>query len=180
MKHHLLFMAAACLLATLSSCESKDYDSYPPTWKGFRFTKDNAEVNANTGIFAGDVITVTALQDQKGRLINATTYNWDVIAPVQQEDGKYVNDTIYSKSIHTNYDGLDSGDPSVTFSIPEKALGQSTVVFSASYSFSGYGIQVADGSSYENSGSVSGYITSTSADMFGGAKGSVRFKINSK
>ena len=65
-----------------TSTSEKDYSSYPPTWKGFLFTFNGLEVNPRTGIFAGDKIAVTAQQDQKGHLINATTYNWEVTAPI--------------------------------------------------------------------------------------------------
>lgn len=181
MRHYSLFLVLTCILLSLSSCEKNDYSSYPPTWKGFQFTCNDQVVNPRTGIFAGDVITLTALQDQKGHLINGTTYNWDVIVPVLQEDGLiYKNDTIFSKSIHTNYDGTDNGDPSIKFTIPTNALGQSVVIFSAIYSYSGNGIQVADGGTYDSSGNVSGNITSTSAALTGGSKGSVRFVVNQR
>lgn len=180
MKHYSLFIIGTCLLISFSSCKKNDYSSYPPTWKGFKFTNNAQEVNPRTGIFAGDKITVTAMQDQKGHLINATTYNWTAIIPVEQEDGSWKNDTI-KKSFHTNYDGYVDGntDPTFEFTIPAKALGESTVKFSATYAFSGGGIQVSDGSNYE-SGSASGYIYSNSSAAYGSANGSVRFTVNVK
>ena len=180
MKHNSLFVAVACILISLSSCEKNDYSSYPPTWKGFQFTSNGQEVNPRTGIFAGDKITITALQDQKGRLINGTTYNWEVTAPILLEDGVYKDSVFFAKSNHTNYDGTDSNDPSVTFSIPINAIGNATVKFSATYAFSGSGIQVADGGNYESSGSVSGYITSSSSSQYGKANGTVRFVIQER
>ena len=104
MKHYSLFVILTCILVSLSSCKKNDYSSYPPTWKGFKFTNNDQDVNPRTGIFAGDKITVIAMQDQKGHLINGTTYNWTAIIPVEQEDGSWKNDTI-KKSFHTNYDG---------------------------------------------------------------------------
>ena len=180
MKHYSLLIVVTCFLASLTSCQKNDYNSYPPTWKGFQFTCNGQEVSPRTGIFAGDKITVTALQNQKGHLINATTYNWTAIIPVEQEDGSWKNDTII-KSFHTNYDGYVDGsnDPSFQFLIPEKAIGESTIKFSATYAFSGNGIQVSDGGTYE-SGSASGYIHSTSSAGYGGANGSVRFTVITK
>ena len=183
MKHYSLFAAAACILISLTSCEKKDYSSYPPTWKGFQFTCNGQKVDPKTGIFAGDEITVTALQDKKGQLINATTYNWTIIIPVEYEEGQTKNDTIVAEPpIHTNYDGTDNGDPSFTFTVPSKAIPsvQSHITFSASYSYSGYGIQVEDGRDYSSSGSISGSIYSTSGSMYGKANGSVRFYVNAK
>jgi len=180
MRHYSLFIVITCLLVSLSSCEKKDYSSYPPTWKGFLFTNNGQEVNPRTGIFGGDEITVIAQQEKKGHLINGTTYNWTVIMPVEQEDGSWKNDTI-KKSTHTNYDGyLDgSNDPSLTFLVPSKAAGLSTVTFSATYAFSGEGIQVEDGGNYE-SGTASGYINSTSGAAYGKANGSARFTVNAR
>lgn len=180
MKHYLLFIIGTCLLISFSSCKKNDYSSYPPTWKGFKFTNNNQEVNPRTGIFAGDEITVIAMQDQKGHLINGTTYNWTAIIPVEQEDGSWKNDTV-KKTFHTNYDGYVDGslDPTFQFSIPTKARGESTIRFSATYAFSGEGIQVSDGSNYE-SGNASGYIYSNSSAAYGGADGSVRFTVNVK
>ena len=182
MKHYYsLFIAATCILVALASCEKKDYSSYPPTWKGFQFTCNGQEVNARTGIFAKDKITITAQQDQKGHLINATTYNWEVSAPILLEDGYTYKDSVfYAKSNHTNYDGIDSNDPSITFTIPANALGTATVKFSATYAFSGSGIQVEDGSNYDSSTSASGYIHSSSGANYGQANGSARFIINEK
>ena len=178
MRHYSLFILATCLLVSLSSCQKNDYSSYPPTWKGFVFTNNGQEVNPRTGIFGGDEITVIAQQEKKGHLINATTYNWTVIMPVEQEDGSWKNDTI-KKSNHTNYNGYTDGsnDPSLTFRVPSKAAGQSTVIFSATYAFSGAGIQVEDGSDYE-SGTASGYISSSSGAAYGKANGSARFTVN--
>lgn len=182
MRHYSLLLAVTCLLASLTSCEKNDYTSYLPSWKGFQFSSIGQEVSYRTGIYAGDKIKITALQDQKGRLINGTTYNWTVTAPVLLEDGiTWKNDSvIYKTSVHTNYDGTDNGDPSIEFTIPEKAMGNATVQFSATYSLSGNGIQIADGSDYSNSGSITGNITSSSSSMYGQAKGSARFVINER
>ena len=181
MKHYSFIFAVTCLLVSLTSCEKNDYSSYPPTWKGFQFTCNGQEVSTRNGIFAGDKITITALQDQKGHLINATTYNWSITASVVLEDGVTKDSLFTFPASHTNYDGYTDGsnDPSITFTIPRNALGTAIVKFSATYAFSGSGIQVADGSNYE-SGSTSGYISSSSSAAYGKANGSARFVINAK
>lgn len=181
MRQYSLFIVITCLLVSLTSCQKNDYTSYLPSWKGFQFTCNGQEVNYRTGIFAGDKITITALQDQKGRLINGTTYNWSVTAPVLLEDGyTYKDSLIYTVSNHTNYDGIDNGDPSIEFVIPKNALGNANVKFSATYSLSGNGIQVSDGSNYGSSSSITGSIISSSSSIYGQAYGSARFIINEK
>lgn len=181
MKNYLIIIVVTCLMVSLSSCEKKDYSSYPPTWVGFQFTRNNQELNLKKdSIFAGDIITITAIQDQKGQLINATTYNWNITFNVQQEDGISYQDSILAKSIHTNYDGTDSGNPSYTFTIPAKAIGNTTAKFSATYAYSGNGIQVDDGGNYSYTGSTSGSIHSTSGNQYGQANGSVRFYVYNK
>lgn len=180
MRHYSLLFTVTCLLASLTSCEKNDYTSYLPSWKGFQFTCNGQEVHYRTGIYAGDKIKITALQDQKGKLINGTTYNWKVTASVLQEDGTTWKDSIYSVSVHTNYDGTDNGDPSIEYTVPARAVGNATVEFIATYSLSGNGIQIADGSNYGNSGNITGNITSSSSSMYGKANGSARFVINTK
>ena len=160
--------------------DNTDYEnsSYPPTWQGFIFINKGQEVNPRSGIFGGDEITVIAKQEKKGHNINATTYNWEVVMPVEQEDGTWENDTI-EKSVQTNYDGYTDGsnDPSFTFLLPSKAAGVASVRFNAKYNYSRSGIQMEDGSNYDQS-SAFGYIISTSDAAYGKANGSVRFTIN--
>jgi hypothetical protein len=185
MRHYSLLFAVTCLLVSLSSCEKKDYSSYPPTWKGFLFTRDGYELDLKNkdSIYAGDIITVTAVQDQKGHYINATTYYWDITILVLQKDGFSTKDSVISPTpIHTNYDGTDNGDPSFTFKVPSNALdgSYSKTDFKATYAYSGNGIQVADGGNYGSSSTITGSIHSTSGNQYGKASGSVRFKVYNK
>ena len=181
MKHYSIFLAVIGILITLSSCKKNDYSSYPPTWKGFQFVHDGQVVNTRTGIHAGDKLTVTALQDEKGRLINATTYNWSLKAPVLLDDGvTYRDSVVFARSVPTNYDYYGGVDPSVEFTIPRNALGRATLSFRATFQYSGNGIQVSNGGTYEQSGGVTGNIYSTSSAIFGESKGSVTFTINER
>ena len=180
MRHYSLFIAVLGLLLTTISCQKNDYTSYLPSWKGFEFKSNEQVVNPRTGIHAGDVITVTALQDQKGRLINATTYNWEVKAQIPNENGVYVDSVFYTLSVHTNYDGTSNADPFIKFTIPPTATGSGKVSFNASYALSGQGVQISDGGDYSKSPNISGSIHSTSSSMYGAAKGSVNFTIRER
>ena len=160
---------------------NNDYSSYPPSWKGFQFTCNGLTVNPKTGIHAGDVITVTALQDEKGHLINACTYNWSAKATIQKEDGTYKADSLFfTRTLQTNYDYYGGVDPSVEIKIPTNASGRATLSFNADFNYSGNGIQVSDGGTYESSTSISGSIHSYSGAISGGSKGSVTFIINER
>lgn len=158
----------ACLFA-LVACEEKDTSSYPPTWKGL-------DLSSKT-VHPGDSIRATACQDLKGHLINSTNYYWTLTCTVVNEDGTTESFEQKSPKIHTNYDGLDNSDPSYAFKIPEGAVGQGTISFRAEYSYSGSGIQVSDGSTYQGGSSMTGYIRSTSSEGWGGATGSATFRI---
>lgn len=175
-----LFIAFIGILLSMTSCQKNDYSSYPPTWKGFQFTHNGDIVNTRTGIYAGDVITVTALQDEKGRLINACNYNWSVKAPIPNEEGIYKDSVFFARSVQTNYDYYGGVDPSVQFTIPSNALGRATLSFNADFHYSGNGIQVSDGGTYESSSGTTGTIHSISSATVGGAKGSVTFTINAR
>ena len=181
MRHYSFFLAVLGLLFTMASCKKNDYSSYPPTWKGFQFTCNGQTVNPKTGIHAGDVITVTALQDEKGHLINACTYNWSARATIQKEDGTYKADSLFfTRTLQTNYDYYGGVDPTVEIKIPTNALGRATLSFNAEFNYSGNGIQVSDGGTYESSTSISGSIQSYSGAISGGSKGSVTFTINER
>jgi len=180
MRHFSLFLAVLGILVSLTSCKKNDYSSYPPTWKGFQFSHDGQTVNPRTGIYAGDVITVTALQDEKGRYIERTVYTWEVKGTVQLEDYSYKDSVFYKIENKTNYDGTYNGDPSIQFTIPQNATGQATVSFKAEYRYYGNGIQVSDGGTYEDPSSASGSIHSTSSATWGAASGSVGFTIRNR
>jgi len=181
MRHYSILFAVLGLLLTVVSCKKNDYSSYPPTWKGFQFEHNGQTVNPRTGIFQGDKITVTAVQDQKGHLINATTYNWKVTAPVLSEDNINYRDTvIFARSVPTNYDYVGGVNPSIEFTLPQNALGTARLTFSATFQYSGSGIQVSDGGNYEQGSGISGSIHSTSGAIFGQSNGSVTFNIKER
>ncbi|MBO4905664.1 MAG: hypothetical protein J5486_01340 [Bacteroidaceae bacterium] len=94
----------------------------------------------------GDSITATAHQAVKGKLINATTYNWQFTYWTQADDGSTVKvDTLLSQ--HTNYDGEYNGDPYMGYRLPTTIVPGSSIMITinASYSCSG---QTAQGALY--------------------------------
>ena len=170
-------MAATCAAALLAlvACKDKDYTACPPTWKGFKIERNGQEVSNRVTFAAGDSIRVTAVQDQKGRYINSTYYNWTLTCQVYDSNGNYA-DSVITKQYHTNYDGISSADPRHTFAIPAGAQGRATVSFAATYNYSSDGVQVWDGSIVGGNTGYSGSITSTSGLLSGDARGS--FNIN--
>ncbi len=163
-------------LLALASCKEKDYTACPPTWKGFKIERNGAVVSNREMFAGGDSVRVTAVQDQKGRYINSTYYNWTLTCQVRNSQGGLTDSTI-TKQYRTNYDGVSNADPQHTFVIPQHAEGRATVSFSATYNYSSDGVQVWDGSIVGGSTSYSGTIHSTSALLSGDAKGSFNFNI---
>ena len=173
-----LFILIFLGMCGLSSCEKNNYDSYPPTWKGFEVTDESGTklTGSVPTIHPGQKITVRAVQDEKGRLINATNYYWKLIISC----GTMGRDTIYGSPypIHTNYDGTSNADPEIVFSIPTDAKIDTFAVvqFDAAYSYSGNGIFVADNKPY-NEPTLSGNIRSTSSTLAGKATGNTRLSV---
>lgn len=184
-------LALVTLALTTAGCNDDDkYESYPPTWEGFKVerggvTLSKSELNT---LRAGDEITITAVQATKGHLINATNYSWKLTLPVYDGTGTELaeEDSVIEYKKHTNYDGLDNGDPKWTFTIPAEAycgkealpdMRPATITFEASYNYSANGVQV-ENSAYNTS--LSGSITPYSGNLDGGARGTLRgFYIHS-
>lgn len=176
------------LMATIFSCTKHDYTSYPPTWKGFTYKTGNFP-NYEQGnprsvvLHSGDSIHLTAHQDKRGHLINATYYTWTICYDTLNAKGErdHANKT-YSK--RTNYDGYADGadDPVCHMLLPENAepteFGKTdTIKFVARYDFSGQGVIVENGNIVENT-SYSGRITPSSGPTGGGAAGYFYFTID--
>ena len=125
---------------------------------------------------AACAVALTAVQEQKGRYINSTYYNWTLTCQVLNEQGG-LTDSVVTKQYHTNYDGISNADPQHTFAIPQGAQGRATISFYATYNYSSDGILVWDGSNIGDNSSFSGYITSTSSLLSGDSRGSFNFYI---
>lgn len=174
-------------LVALFSCEKNDYSSYCPTWKGFTYTigtrpNDVAGNPRNVVLHPGDSIHLTAHQDKRGHLINATYYTWTIcFDTIDARSGEKVHATkTYSK--RTNYDGYVDGadDPVCHLLLPENALPTEskpdTIRFVARYSYSGQGVTIETGNIVENT-SYSGRITPQSGPTGGGAAGNFYFQV---
>ena len=168
MKKLFILTTMIVALAALSSCSDDDKNSYPPTWKGFQLSPARPT--------AGDSLTVTARQDQKGHLINATKYEWTLNCTLVKNDGGTEEVTL-TETDQTNYDGLSSADPVHKFLIPKEAAGRATITFQATYNYSAQGIEVDYGGDYSRPAGMMGTILSRSGQMSGGASGSVNFMI---
>ncbi len=84
----------------------------------------------------GDSITLTAVQDQKGKLINKTSYDW-TLKYSYFYDGAATRDTTVTRTITTNYDGISSDDPVAGFWLPANIASDLTVTIRAYYNLSG-------------------------------------------
>lgn len=153
-----LGVIAVCMA---TSCEKKNYDSYPPSWLGF-------DVPAT--VQPGQTFTARAVQAEKGRLINATSYKWTLYVECASKI-----DTL-SNIVRTNYDGTDNSDPQYSFTIPAEAKPgtAATLVFEASYSFSGKGVE---GPKNPTNTQYRSYINSHSGSVSGSARGTVPITV---
>ena len=176
----LLFVA--CL-----ACSKHDYNSYCPTWKGFTYTvgarpNDVAGNVSSVVLHPGDSIHLTAHQDKRGHLINATYYTWTICYDTLDTNGErsHANKTY---SLRTNYDGYADGsnDPVGHLLLPANALPteankRDTIRFVARYTYSGQGVIVENGNIIDNT-SFNGVITPQSGPTGGGAAGNFYFTV---
>lgn len=178
----------ACLLtAVCLACSKNDYSSYCPTWLGFTYTKGSypnyTSGNPRSVILSpGDSLHITACQNQKGHLINATYYTWTICYDTLDTNGdkQHATKTYHQ---HTNYDGYADGsdDPVCHMMLPANALPTEngkpdTVQFVARYMYSGQGVIVETGNIIENT-SYNGRITPQSGQTAGGAAGNFYFTV---
>lgn len=181
--------AVCCLLSVaFIACSKTDHDSYCPTWKGFTYTV-GARPNDVAGkpgrvveLHPGDSIHLTAHQDKRGHLINATYYTWTICYDTLDTNGEksHANKTY---SLRTNYDGYVDGsnDPVCHLLLPANALPteankKDTIRFVARYTYSGQGVIVENGNIIDNT-SFSGVITPQSGPTGGGAAGNFFFIV---
>lgn len=180
-------LALACCLLTVG-CTKNDYSSYCPTWLGFTYKTGNYPnyVQGNPRkviLHSGDSIHITAHQDKRGHLINATYYTWTICYDtIDIESGERVH-AKKSYDRHTNYDGYADGadDPVCHLLLPANALPTEygkpdTIKFVARYSYSGQGITIETGNIVTNT-SYNGRITPQSGPTGGGAAGNFYFDV---
>lgn len=142
--------------------EDMENYSYPPTWLGFSLIPSSPH--------AGDSLMVTALQDKKGHLINATMYTWTLSCTLYKPDGSFEKYR-QTETDKTDYDGLSNADPEHKFLVPVAASGKATISFRAIYNYKAKGAEVHYNDNYVID------IRSQSGMMSGGASGEVSFDI---
>ena len=147
------------------SFDKEDYNSYVPTFKGFRITPSDPTI--------GDSITITAVQAKKGHLIYRATYTWEV---------KCQGTVMYNGTKKVVYDN-EPADPVIGFRLPDDApVGNYSVKFSANYQFSGQGSVINNGGTYDDpEEGISGQINLVNSGLTGGnCSGSDSFVVSSK
>ena len=147
------------------SCDKEDYNSYVPTFKGFRITPSDPTI--------GDSITITAVQAKKGHLIYRATYTWEV---------KCQGTVMYNGTKKVVYDN-EPADPVIGFRLPDDApVGNYSVKLSANYQFSGQGSVINNGGTYDDpEEGISGQINLVNSGLTGGnCSGSDSFVVSSK
>lgn len=182
------FLFLLFILFLLFACTKNDYSSYCPTWKGFTYMTGSypnyvkGSIGNKIYLNAGDSIHITAHQDQKGRLINATDYTWTLCYDTLDTNGERVHATL-SINQHTNYDGYENGsdDPVWHLLLPENTLSTANerycIKFVARYNYSGQGVTIETGNIVDNS-SYNFRITPQSGATGGGASGTFYFYAN--
>ena len=136
----------SCILAmsfvALSCAQEKD-EYVAPKFGKMSQTPDPAK--------AGQDVTLTVAQEQKGNGIYSTTYEWVIKNVVPTETGA-LKDTLIS--VHTNYDGNGKADPTLTFKLPDDCKpGRYTV------NMKGYFACYIGNVLYDESSTISGQLT---------------------
>lgn len=195
MRKSFLIVNFSLLILSLVSCSKSDTESYCPTWLGFTYTTGSFSNYAQGSkgrivtLSQGDSIHLTACQNERGHLINATDYSWticyDTLDTKNNDDPNddvvvHVQKSYYK---HTNYDGYEDGsdDPVGHLLLPANALTTTvkpdTIKFVARYAYSGQGITIENGNIVDNT-SYNGRITPQSGPTAGGAAGYFYFYVD--
>ena len=110
---HLILLALPMLLAALTilSC-AEEKDEYARPEFGDLTQQPNPAK-------AGENVTLTFGHKRKGNGIAGVTYTWTIRNLWTDEETGDKKDSVLS--VHTNYDGYDKKDPTLTFKVPEDA-----------------------------------------------------------
>ncbi len=124
------FLYSLFFVLLFASCKEEKLGSYPPIWKGILIEPTKGHV--------GEEVTFTAVQAEKGHLLNGTDYNFSL--QIQVYENGNIKDTVLTHHYHTNYDGKDNSDPKWTVKIPEHAVakGNNKFYFKGHFSNSTY------------------------------------------
>jgi len=121
----LLFMAIS---VAFISCKEDDGISIVPHFSSITCEPSSPAPN--------DSITLTAVQDQIGNLINRTSYNWSFSYSYFTGNGSEAKDTTVTKSTTVVYD-VNKSNPVMGFRVPEKIASDLSVSLDANYNLSG-------------------------------------------
>lgn len=133
-----MLLVAAVFAVSCSSDDDK-YNSVSPKFSEITFTPSD--------IYPGELITATAVQYKKGKLINRSSYSWSISGTTE--------DLNVSGNRSLFYDN-DKSNPTCTFTAPSTP-GTYTIEFNGEYNASGQFKPTGD-SVYIASGNIS-YMT---------------------
>lgn len=123
LKSQIILLLIAAMTPLLFSCEEDKEEYVHPI-----FGKMTQEPNPAA---PGEMVTLTASQQQKGNGIAGVTYTWTVKELVLV-DG-VLKDTVFTE--RTNYDGYGKADPVLKFRVPSSCIaGSYKVQLRAEYS----------------------------------------------
>lgn len=117
----LFVVLMTCLLASCSSDEDK-YISEFPIFEDITFYHPDSK---ESSLKVGEPFVATAIQKQKGKLLNTTKYRWN-LENASNATHKYKSSVVYD---------INSENPEDTIVID--APGRYTLIFSAEYNISG-------------------------------------------
>ncbi len=163
----IFYSLTVVLCLSFTGCNDDDSDCYPPVYHGFTYQPNI--------VYAGDSVTITAVQQRKGNHLNATDYIWKLT--LQIEDNENTRDTTLAYNQHTNYGGISNADPEWKLKIPNNTIaGTYSCRFEAQWSNSSDGVGgVFRGGTGEG---CYGTITSSSGVLYSQASGSFSLPIN--
>ena len=154
------------LCVALTACDKEEKGSYPPTYQGFRYVPST--------VYAGDSVTITAVQLKKGHYLNTTKYSWSMT--VQVDNNGVTESKTLTHAVQTNYGGISDADPVWGVRLPANTQpGTYACSFKAEWSNSADGIGgTFNGGTGE---SCTGNINSYSYTLYSQANGSFRLTV---
>ncbi len=164
MKKLFFFLLVSVAIFGLTACNDDDEGAMPPIYQGFRVEPSNV-------LHPGDKVTITAVQQQKGRYIYGAKYSWSIKRNGAAEDEGPILVYGVNEGGESNYK-----DPQWVTTIPSDAVpGIYTCRFEASWQ------NAADGETrtWQSVGGegLRGTITSVSSTLFSRANGSFTLSI---
>jgi len=106
-KIYFLFMALLSL--GLASCDDEEKGSYPPIYQGFKYVPST--------VYAGDSVTITAVQQQRGHYLYHADYNWKMTIQVDKNGEAQDTTLVCTQSLSANYD-----DPVWKLQLPSNTI----------------------------------------------------------